>query len=1135
MEFCRKHIFQDLKPYVCTFEECDLKMFADRSTWFSHELQVHRIEWCCPFCTHSPLQSLESFEDHLQNRHAQKFVKEQLSALGITCQQSVEKISPQACLFCDEWFVKLKDANPDLAGETLVVTPAQFQHHVGTHMEQLALFALPKDHGDSVESTGVAGGADNRSDSELGSRASYECHNNPPLHIAAYEGLEAEVFQLLRDGAKVNAPGHTWGNVLQAAVVGGHVSIVKLLLEYGAEVGLYGGPYGHYSLHTAMQSENKEIVRLLREAREKTELKSNKEVRRVYSDHEGEKQEALEITENRDISLDLETRYQLAVRYPRASYTCPVCGEECGYANQLWWQHAVPRHQLSLGIMRPNENTEVQKHLIVSAERLSYKQSQSAIRASGGNDMVLLIDSTRTISIRAELWFQSLLPDDLARISDVADVRSRLPHFIDILAQSKLGAKAGRFSRRLPLERDLKLLLQNLGRSLEVLMLTLETVTTVDSNGQMRIKPPNDSNGFEWTCIKSLASEVYVGMDLLDSTLRKFPDPAPLPLPPTRHLDDLSSGRDPEWERGVEPAVTTQERRTVLRITKDTEGAEGAEHPEDPEDPGYREYPEAEAFDRLPLAAKLKSVVGKAIIASSKVQLVPHLEASTSFEAVASIQQNLPQIVDTLLKMQKQAELQAELEAELGGELGTHGEAQLEDLLRELRSPLDEVQRLSGSTVRRWAQSPNGLEAEKVQSLSKTIESILVGIRKHESDIPMVSGMLEPEPSPGWDSSQREGDKKRTRRWLYLDVNNRLKGPWSDTQIYAWYESGYLPGGLSIREANDTDFQPLYRVIGRIIETQSMESTPLLQTPPGLTTIRNQNRFPSQDDILPDIIRYMEDINLPFDPYPIIEGNHVDVADLYLIVVTNGGSKRITVGRGWVNVAISVGLPTEEFPNAPQELENYWNQNLSKYEEYREVQPQEQRQARSWRIGAFDLTKEALSQANVPNEAPSQAPSQGIDNIVKPELTVSTGDNGDTFDAGLKFEPNQSSNNRSPKINIENAQNEEISAPSPSFDLQSFGHGAPEGYQYKYSDGTGKRKALLIGLIGNSERRMMTLAHLRKYYGFELVNITILSDQAKDDRYLPTKENILTGMAWLVEDARTNDCLFFQYEGTFLF
>ena len=540
---------------------------------------------------------------------------------------------------------------------------------------------------------------------------------------------------------------------------------------------------------------------------------------------------------------------------------------------------------------------------------------------------------------------------------------------------------------------------------------------------------------------------------------------------------------------------------------EDPEYPEDLEYPEDPEDPGDPGDPEAEAFDGLPLAAKLKSVIGKAIIAESRVQMVHHLEASASSDAITSIQQNLPQIVDTLLKMQKQAELEAELEAELGGELGTHtiGQAPLVDLLRKLRSTLDCVQRLFGSNIRRQArQSPNDHQAEKVQRASKMVETILVGIRKHESEIPMVSGMLEPEASPGWGSSQKKGDKKRTKKWLYLDVNNRLKGPWSDTQINAWYEAGYLPSGLCIREANDANLQPLSRVMGRIDKTQSVDSTLLLQTPPGLTTINNPHQFPPPDDILPDIIRFMEANNIPFNPYPIIEGNHIDVADLYLIVVTNGGSKRITIERGWVNVAISVGLPTEEFPNASQELENYWNQNLLEYEEFLG-----QRTRRRTGNVAIDFKARVNS-----------------------KLTVSAGDDGDTYVSGLRIEPNQSSNNQTPRIIVEDAQDFEISAPSPSFELQSFGHGAPEGYQYKYSDCTGKRKALLIGI--NSERHMITLARLRKHYGFELDNIIILSDQAKDDTEVPTKENILKGMAWLVGGARPNDCLFFQYEGMFL-
>ena len=898
MDFRRKHVFQDLKPYVCTFEECDLKIFADRSTWFSHELQAHYIEWCCPFCTHSPLQSLQSFEDHLQNRHAQKFIKEQLSALGATCQQSVEKISPHACPFCDEWFVKLKDANPDLAGEMLVVTLTQFQHHVGTHMEQLALFALPKDHGDAVESTGVAGGADNKSDSELGSRASYECHNNPPLHIAAYEGLEAEVLQLLKDGAKVNAPGHTWGNVLQAAVAGGHVSIVQLLLEHGAEITLYGGPYGQYSLHTAIKSGNEEIVRLLREAREKTELKSNKEVRRMYSDHEREKQEALEITENRDISLDLETRYQIALRYPRASYMCPVCGEKYGDANQLWSQHAVSRHQLTLGVTRPDDNTEVQKRLIVSAERLSHSQIQPSIAAADGSDTVLLINSARNISIQAESWFHYLLPDDLALFSDIANVKSRLPHFIDILAKSKLVAKAGRFSRRLPFERNLKLLLQNLGRSLEVLMLTLEIVSTAVSNGKIRIKPPGDSNWFEWKCMHSLASEVYVGMDLLDSTLRNFP---PTSIPSTDSLETSQSNV-------IEPADNADDTGN----TKDTEafgdlddfeGLEFISGSEDPEVPETLEDLETDAFDAQVLVDHIKFVIDKATIIDLRVQMVHRSEASTSSDAITSIQQNLPKIIDTLLKMQEKAEM---------GAYTVVVKVPVANVLEKLPSTLGKVERFFGSDEQRQArQSPNDPQAEEVQRVSEIIETMLFRIRKHETESSTVLSM--------------------------------------------------------------------------------------------------------QESVLSDLerVRY-----------------HTDDGTIIL-----------------------------------------------------------------------DSTKFAKAE-------------------------------GGTNDPGLNIEANESSKDQSAGINPQNVQDDEISAPNPSFDLQTFGYGAPEGYQYQYSNCTGKRKALLIGLGGVQYMDTMEIiSFLMDDFGFGRDDIICLNGGAGDHMPLATKENILKGMAWLVEGARINDCLFVHCTG----
>ena len=920
-------------------------MFADRSTWFSHELQVHRVEWCCPFCTHSPLQSLVLFENHLQNHHAQKFIKEQLSALSTTCQQSVDKILPQACPFCDEWYVKLRDANPDLAGETLVVTPAQFQHHVGSHMEQLALFALPKDHGDVVESTGVADGADNRADSELGSKASYECHENPPLHIAAYEGLEDEVAQLLKDGAKVNAPGETWGNVLQAAVVGGHVSIVQLLLEYGAEVTLYGGPYGQYSLYTAMRSGNNEIVRLLLEAREKTEFRSNVEVKRIYSDHEGEKQEALEITENRDISLDLETRYQIALRYPRAEYTCPMCGEKFRDANQLWSQHAASRHQLSFGVKRPDDVIEVQKQLIVSAERLSYRQSRTSIGATTGGNTVQLIIYTRNISVAVKECFQSLLPDDLTLFSDIANVKSRLPHFINILFKSELEAKAGRFSRDLLLEGDLKILLHNLRRSLGLLLLILETLMKAGSIFEVGIKSPGDSNGFEWKCINSLASEGYLGMDLLDSTLRNIPVMSVQSTDSTEtsqskalrlatnadesgNTEHTVDAEDPEEAEDAMIQKGSHEPmdKDMHELQEAGEGTQGHKEPHrDPSDFGdlqiaydtrdYEELPEnpsdsedlevleAEAFKGRILVDHIRFVIDKAIVINSRVQMVHRSVAFTSPDAIKSIQQYLPQIINTLLKTQEKAEF---------GTYTIDVEAPVANLLDKLPPILGNIERFFGSDEQRQArQSPDDPQAEEVQRISEKIETILIDLRKHESEVSTVSGLREP-------------------------LLSSLK--------------------------------------------------------------------PGADHVVDGTIRRRD----------------------------------------------------------PKDIEA----------------------------------------------------------------------KGDTDDPSLYFEADQSSNDQSASINAEKVEDEALCAPDPSFNLQNFDPEALEAYQYQYSDCTGKRKALLIGI--NSDGHIMTTKHLMKDYGFELDNMIILSDKAKDDTYLPTKENIIKGIRWLVGGARTNDCLFFYYAGMFL-
>ena len=215
-------------------------MFADRREWFEHELNIHRLEWRCLFCTHTPFESLAKLELHMRNRHVQNYIGEQLPALTIASQKSLDRIPAGDCPMCDDWESTLREANLHVPpSETLVVTLPQFRQHLGAHMEQLALFAIPRGHEDenNADSDGAAGGItdeDEDDNSRIDFKAWDESTADPPLHIAAFEGREADVLELIDDGADVNSSGETWGNALQAAAKGGHYNILIHLLSQGA-------------------------------------------------------------------------------------------------------------------------------------------------------------------------------------------------------------------------------------------------------------------------------------------------------------------------------------------------------------------------------------------------------------------------------------------------------------------------------------------------------------------------------------------------------------------------------------------------------------------------------------------------------------------------------------------------------------------------------------------------------------------------------------------------------------------------------------------------------------------------------------------------------------------------------------
>ena len=114
------------------------------------------------------------------------------------------------------------------------------------------------------------------------------------------------------------------------------------------------------------------------------------------------------------------------------------------------------------------------------------------------------------------------------------------------------------------------------------------------------------------------------------------------------------------------------------------------------------------------------------------------------------------------------------------------------------------------------------------------------------------------------------------------------------------------------------------------------------------------------------------------------------------------------------------------------------------------------------------------------------------------------------------------------------------STPLPPATPQQFGHGAPQGYAYQYSQCTGRRKALLIGINYFGQRGQLRgcindvknmSSYLVEHYGYRREDMVILTDDQQNPLSQPTKQNILRAMHWLVKDARPNDSLFFHYSG----
>ncbi|KAI0205182.1 hypothetical protein F4808DRAFT_274939 [Astrocystis sublimbata] len=144
----KQHAFGDLKAYVCTrgsSETCGRLFFADRTSWFQHELSAHLSAYQCSICGEKSSSGREGLQQHLNSRHG-GLSSEQLLPLTDAGIRAPNFFRPQDCPFCEDWVVRLQGKAEEMGSSflNLKVSMSRFKRHVAAHQEDLALFAMPR-------------------------------------------------------------------------------------------------------------------------------------------------------------------------------------------------------------------------------------------------------------------------------------------------------------------------------------------------------------------------------------------------------------------------------------------------------------------------------------------------------------------------------------------------------------------------------------------------------------------------------------------------------------------------------------------------------------------------------------------------------------------------------------------------------------------------------------------------------------------------------------------------------------------------------------------------------------------------------------------------------------------------------
>ena len=186
IEQYRDHFKHDLRPYICTYDDCaePTVLYDSWEDWVRHEQWAHRQRiWRCPDHPQHEFSKRSEYEDHVTAQHADS-KNSLLSSELLAAQESVSCALDRPCPFC------LQDSEDVF----------EMQRHIAGHLEAVALLSIPNLDDDNKSAKGNSNSANsNHAESKAGDFDYTEAlifpENEGPAHLRPSSGAEKRAFR----------------------------------------------------------------------------------------------------------------------------------------------------------------------------------------------------------------------------------------------------------------------------------------------------------------------------------------------------------------------------------------------------------------------------------------------------------------------------------------------------------------------------------------------------------------------------------------------------------------------------------------------------------------------------------------------------------------------------------------------------------------------------------------------------------------------------------------------------------------------------------------------------------------------------------------------------------------------------